>query len=203
VGTQTRFIVISSSPLSVIYLFELYPFGTVKKNPNYHDVTFVHTAIDCRVGLDFSNRCRRLCDNRHITSNSDLDLEHRHLGSNPRMCLDVIYPYSKFSVNRPYQSKVIERKLNFYFSNSDLNLDHRHLGSKPKLPLCISYLYSKVGVNRPKQTKVIERKQKVDARTPARSPAADFGISITRFLLKTWLHIHVKFSFRLVYLLLC
>jgi hypothetical protein len=38
------------------------------KNPNYRDVAFVHTAIDCRVGLDFFNRCRRLCDNRHITS---------------------------------------------------------------------------------------------------------------------------------------
>jgi len=58
--------------------------------------------------------------------------------------------------NRPKQTKVIERKLHFYFSNSDL--DHRHLGSNPKLPLDISYLYSKFGVNKPKQTKVIERK---------------------------------------------
>jgi len=92
VGTQTRFIVIfilafvghlsvwivslwyakqiriTSRPLSVIFLFGLFPFDTVKNNPNYREVAFVHTAIDCRVGLDFSNRCRRLCDNRHITN---------------------------------------------------------------------------------------------------------------------------------------
>jgi len=48
-------------------------------------------------------------------SNNDLDLDHRHLGSNPKLCLDVSYPYSKFGVNRPKQTKVIERKLNFYF----------------------------------------------------------------------------------------
>jgi len=47
-------------------------------------------------------------------SNCDLDLDHRHLGSNPKLCLDVSYPYSKFGVNRPKQTKVIERKLNFY-----------------------------------------------------------------------------------------
>ena len=46
-----------------------------KKNPNYRDVAFVHTAIDCRVGLDFSNRCRRLCDNRHITNKHYTDFQ--------------------------------------------------------------------------------------------------------------------------------
>jgi len=56
------------------------------------------------------------------------------------------------------QTKVIERKLNFFFSNSDLDLDHRHLGSNPKLRLDVSYTYSKFGVNKPHQTKVIERK---------------------------------------------
>ena len=50
-----------------------------------------------------------------IFSNSDLDLDHRHLGSNPKLRLDVSYPYSKFGVNRPKQTKVIERKQNFYF----------------------------------------------------------------------------------------
>jgi len=50
-----------------------------------------------------------------IFSNSDLDLDYRHLGSNPKLRLDVSYPYSKFGVNRPKQTKVIERKLNFYF----------------------------------------------------------------------------------------
>jgi len=63
------------------------------------------------------------------------------------------------------------------------------MGSNPKLRLGVSYPYSKFGVNRPKQTKVIERKPKVDARTPARPPAADFSITITRFSLKTWLKI--------------
>jgi len=50
-----------------------------------------------------------------IFSNSDLDLDHRHLGSNPKLRLDVSYPYSKFSVNNPKQTKGIERKLSFYF----------------------------------------------------------------------------------------
>ena len=50
-----------------------------------------------------------------IFSNSDIDLDHRHLGSNPKLRLDVSYPYTKFGVNRPKQTKVIERKLNFYF----------------------------------------------------------------------------------------
>ena len=40
-----------------------------------------------------------------IFSNSDLDLDDRHLGSNPKLRLDVSYPYSKFGVNRPKQIK--------------------------------------------------------------------------------------------------
>jgi len=36
-----------------------------------------------------------------IFSNSDLDLDHRHLGINPKLRLDVSYPYSKFGVNKP------------------------------------------------------------------------------------------------------
>ena len=36
-----------------------------------------------------------------IFSNSDLDLNHRHLVSNPKLRLDVSYPYSKFGVNKP------------------------------------------------------------------------------------------------------
>ena len=50
-----------------------------------------------------------------IYSNSDLDLNHIHLGSNLKLRLDVSYPYSKFGVNWPKQTKVIERKLNFCF----------------------------------------------------------------------------------------
>jgi len=65
---------------------------------------------------------------------------------------------TKFGVNRPKQTKVIEQKLNFYFSNSDFDLDHRHLGNNPKLRLDVSYPYSKFGVKRQKQTKVIEQK---------------------------------------------
>ena len=56
---------------------------------------------------------------------------------------------TKFGVNRPKQTKVIEWKLNFFFSYSDLDLDHRHLGSNPKLRLDVSYPYSKFGVNKP------------------------------------------------------
>jgi len=48
-------------------------------------------------------------------SNSEIDLDHRHLGSNPKLGLDVSFPYNKFGVNRLKQTKVIERKLNFYF----------------------------------------------------------------------------------------
>jgi len=48
-------------------------------------------------------------------SNSDLDLDHIHLGSNPKLRLDISYPYNKFGVNRPKQTKIFERKLNFYF----------------------------------------------------------------------------------------
>ena len=43
-------------------------------------------------------------------SNSDLDLDHRHLGSNLKLPLDIGYQYSKFGVNKPKQTKVIERK---------------------------------------------------------------------------------------------
>jgi len=48
-----------------------------------------------------------------IFSNSDLDLDHIHLGRNPKLCLDVSYPYTKFGVNRPKQTKIIERKPQF------------------------------------------------------------------------------------------
>ena len=50
-----------------------------------------------------------------ILSYSDIDLDHIHLGSNPKLRLDVSYPYNKIGVNRPKQTKFIERKLNFYF----------------------------------------------------------------------------------------
>ena len=45
-----------------------------------------------------------------IFSNSDLDLDHTQLGSSPKLRLDVSYPYNKFGVNRPKQTKVVERK---------------------------------------------------------------------------------------------
>jgi len=116
-------------------------------------------------------------------SNSDLDLDHRHLGSNPKLRLDASYPYSKLVSIGQSKLKLLSGNWISNFSNSDLDLDHRHLGSNPKLRLDVSYPYSKFRVNRPRQTKVIDRKPKVDARTPA----ADFSITITWFSLKTWL----------------
>ena len=69
----------------------------------------------CLVSIG-QGKLRLLSENRiSIFSNSDLDLDHRHLGSNPKLGLNVSYPYSKFGVNKPKQTKVIERKLNFYF----------------------------------------------------------------------------------------
>jgi len=35
------------------------------------------------------------------------------MGSNPKLSLNIIYPYSKFGVKRPKQTKVIERKPQF------------------------------------------------------------------------------------------
>jgi len=51
------------------------------------------------------NKLKLLSENRiSIFSNSDLDLDHRHLGSNPKLRLEVSYPYSKFGVNMPMQT---------------------------------------------------------------------------------------------------
>jgi len=62
------------------------------------------------------SKLKLLSENRiSIFSNSDIDLDHRHLGSNPKLRLDVSYPIRKFGVNRPKQTKVIELKQNFYF----------------------------------------------------------------------------------------
>jgi len=41
---------------------------------------------------------------------SDLDLNHRHLGSNPNLPFNMSYPHTKFSVNRPKQTRMIEPK---------------------------------------------------------------------------------------------
>ena len=60
---------------------------------------------------------------------------------NDAVILVALVVCTKFGVNRPKQTKVIEWKLNFFFSNSDL--DHIHLGSNPKLRLDESYPYSK------------------------------------------------------------
>jgi len=54
------------------------------------------------------SKLKLLSGNRiSIFSNSDLDLDHRHLGSNPKLPLDISFLYSKFGVNRPKQTKVI------------------------------------------------------------------------------------------------
>ena len=47
------------------------------------------------------SKLKLLSENRiYIFSNSDLDLDHRHLGSNPKLRLVVRYPYTKFAVNK-------------------------------------------------------------------------------------------------------
>jgi len=66
-------------------------------------------------------------------------MKHGSEEKNDAVILVALVPCSKFGVNRPKQTKVIERKLNFYFSNSDLDLDHIHLGSNLKLRLDVSY----------------------------------------------------------------
>ena len=66
-------------------------------------------------------------------------MKHGSEKKNDVVILVALVPCSKFGVNRPMQTKVIERKLNFYFSNSDLDLDHIHLGSNLKLRLDVSY----------------------------------------------------------------
>jgi len=48
-----------------------------------------------------------------IFSNSDLNLDHIHLGSNPKLRLDISYPYSKFGVNIQKHTTVIEQKTEF------------------------------------------------------------------------------------------
>ena len=48
-------------------------------------------------------------------SNSDLDLDHIHQGSHPKLRFDLRYPYTKFGAKKPKQTKVIEWKLKFYF----------------------------------------------------------------------------------------
>jgi len=105
---------------------------------------------------------------------------------NDAVILVVLVACTKFGVKGQSIRKLLCENWISIFSNSDLDLDHIHLGSNPKLPLGISYPYSKFGVNSPKQTKVIEQKLKVNARMPARPPAA-LNITITRFSLKTWL----------------
>ena len=47
------------------------------------------------------NKVKLLAETELFFRNSDLDLDHRHLGSNPKLRLDVSYPYSKFGVNKP------------------------------------------------------------------------------------------------------
>jgi len=86
-----------------------------------------------------------------IFSNSDHTLDHIHLGSNPKLRLDVSYPYTKFGVNKPKQTKVIEGKLNFYFKVTMTLIADTWVTIQ-------SYPYTTFGVNRPKQTKVIEQK---------------------------------------------
>ena len=46
-----------------------------------------------------------------VFSNSDLDLDQRCLGSNPKLPLDISYPNPEFGVNRSKQTQVMDRNL--------------------------------------------------------------------------------------------
>ena len=65
---------------------------------------------------------------------------------NDAVILVALVACTKFGVNKPKQTKVNERKRNFFFSYSDVDFDHKHLGSNPKLRLDVSYPYSKFGI---------------------------------------------------------
>jgi len=82
-----------------------------------NDAVILVALVACtKFGVKGQSKLKLLSGNWiSIFSNSDLDLDHRHLDSNPKLRLDVSYPYTKFGVNSPKQTKVIERKLNFYF----------------------------------------------------------------------------------------
>jgi hypothetical protein len=60
-----------------------------------------------------------------IFSNNDIDLDHRHLGSDSKLPLDISYPHTKVGVNRSKQTQVIEQNWITFFSNSDLVFDPR------------------------------------------------------------------------------
>jgi hypothetical protein len=82
-------------------------------------------------------------------SNSDLDHDHRRLGTNPKLPPpDISYPDIKFGVNRPKQTKIIEQKLNFYFLATvtfTLITD-----TWVVIPSCLlKYPFTKIGANRP------------------------------------------------------
>jgi hypothetical protein len=79
-----------------------------------------------------------------------------HLGSNPKLRLDISYAHTKFGVNMSKQTRVIMRRLIFFFSNIDIK--QRHVGSNPKLHHGLSYPHTKFAVNRSQQTQVIEQK---------------------------------------------
>jgi hypothetical protein len=52
---------------------------------------------------------------RPVFINSDLDLDHRHLGSNPMLPLLIGYPNIKFGIYRPKQTQVNEAETEFLF----------------------------------------------------------------------------------------
>jgi len=83
--------------LSVFFCLDCFPLARYKNNPNFRDVAFVQTAIDCRVGLVFSNRCRRLCDNRHITS-KNMSKECSYYVKIPFWDIITVFSLSKYTL---------------------------------------------------------------------------------------------------------
>jgi hypothetical protein len=57
-----------------------------------------------------------------IFSYSDLDLNHRHLGSKPKLPLDISYLYTKFGGNRPKQTEFIEETEFLFLETMTLTL---------------------------------------------------------------------------------
>jgi len=72
------------------------------KDGSENAILLVASVACTKFGVNRRNKLKLLSGNCiSIFSNSDLDLDHRHLGSNPKLRLVVSYPYTKFGVNKP------------------------------------------------------------------------------------------------------
>ena len=73
--------------------------GSEEKN----DAIILVASVACtKFGVNRPKQTKLLSGNWiSLFSNSDLDLDHRHLGSNPKLRFVVSYRYTKFGVNKP------------------------------------------------------------------------------------------------------